>query len=380
MLTGKQRMLNAYRGLANDRVPIAPEFWYYYTAKLLGVDMIAFEREVPFHQALKTTFQRFDCDGWALTFGGPPNDRVSGSSSEHWLDRDTLEVHWTTRTPLGDLTSAQRYTRDEPSWAIERPIKDPARDLPAFLLAHLDGQPEAFDATGATRAWEEVGDAYLLEFFLGMPFFDWYAGAREGGFLTALDEFMDPALEETFMALRARYEEFLLRWTRALCEKTPFESFFIGCSYSCNSLLGPSLWRQWDKPVLAAVAAELHRHGRLLHLHYHGRCFDTVADLAEIGVDCVCPFERPPGGDVTDLAEVRHRLRERVTINGNVHTVDTLIRGTADDVRREVEEIFAQWGPDPRRLILGTGDQVGRETPEENLYAMIDTGKRLGRM
>jgi hypothetical protein len=30
------------------------------------------------------------------------------------------------------------------------------------------------------------------------------------------------------------------------------------------------------------------------------------------------------------------------------------------------------------RVIIGTGDQVGRETPEENLYAMIDEARKEG--
>jgi len=64
--TPKQRMLSAYRGIWSDRVPVAPEFWYYYPAKLLGVDMIQFSREVPFHQALKTTFEAFECEGWGV--------------------------------------------------------------------------------------------------------------------------------------------------------------------------------------------------------------------------------------------------------------------------------------------------------------------------
>jgi uroporphyrinogen-III decarboxylase len=56
--------------------------------------------------------------------------------------------------------------------------------------------------------------------------------------------------------------------------------------------------------------------------------------------------------------------------------VETLIRGTEADVRREVGEICEAFGPTPR-VIIGTGDQVGRETPEENLRAMIEEGKRL---
>ncbi len=46
-MTPKQRMLAAYRGQLADMVPVAPEFWYYLPARLMGVDMIRFEREIP---------------------------------------------------------------------------------------------------------------------------------------------------------------------------------------------------------------------------------------------------------------------------------------------------------------------------------------------
>jgi len=164
-----------------------------------------------------------------------------------------------------------------------------------------------------------------------------------------------------------------------LCDRTPCESLFIGCSWSCNSLLGPELWRKWDKPVIQAAAWAVRSGGRLLHLHLHGRCLETIGDLAELGLDCVCPFERPPGGDVDGaegLAAVERALRGRTTMNGNVHTVETLIRGTPEDVRREVREILDAFRGNPR-LIVGTGDQVGRETPEENLWAMINEVKKL---
>ena len=62
-------------------------------------------------------------------------------------------------------------------------------------------------------------------------------------------------------------------------------------------------------------------------------------------------------------------------MNGNVHTVETLIRGKPADARREVREILAAFAGNPR-VIVGTGDQVGGETPEENLYAMIDEAAR----
>ena len=88
-------------------------------------------------------------------------------------------------------------------------------------------------------------------------------------------------------------------------------------------------------PIIKTVANEVRRHGRLLHLHFHGKCMKTVSDFFEIGVDCVCPFERPPGSGVdrlNDLREVARQLGQRATMNGNIPTVNILIRGTQQDV------------------------------------------------
>jgi len=236
--------------------------------------------------------------------------------------------------------------------------------------------PATIDIANMNRAWQDVGESYLLEVWLGLPFFDVYATAREGGLEQGIFDLLEnPSRFET---LQRRYIEYMVEKTRFLCERTPFESFCIGCVWSCNSLIGPAMWRRWDKPVIAAVAEELHQQGRLLHIHFHGKCMETVADFAEMGVDCVCPFERPPGGDIDGLDGLRciaKILEHRTTMNGNVHTVETLIRGTPQEVRREVREIREAFEGNPR-VIVGTGDQVGRETPQENLYAMIEEARR----
>ncbi len=58
-------------------------------------------------------------------------------------------------------------------------------------------------------------------------------------------------------------------------------------------------------------------------------------------------------------------------MNGNIHTVETLIRGGVDDVRREVREVLKAFEGNPC-IIVGSGDEVGRETPQENLLEMIN--------
>jgi hypothetical protein len=369
-------MLAAYRGEAADTVPVAPEFWYYVPAKLLGVDMVTFEREVPLWEALQRTFRHYGTEGWAIVGAGPPCPDVTGSGE--WIDlgEGRFEARTTWQTPAGTLTMRQQYSREEPSWPVERPIKVFERDWPAYRYCCF-GEVEDTDWSGCQRALDAVGEDYLLEVAVASQFFDFIAGPRAGGLQQGLYDLIEH--ETFFEALHEEYLDYVRRFTRAACGNTTAESLFIGCSWSCLSLISPALWRRWDKPVIRAVADEAHAHGRLLHLHFHGRCRDVLADLADCGADCICPFERPPGGDITDIAELRDIIADRVTMNGNVHTVETLIRGTPSDVRREVEDILGNWRPDLRRLILGTGDQVGRETPDENIAAMIEAGRELGK-
>jgi hypothetical protein len=254
------------------------------------------------------------------------------------------------------------------------PVSSP-EDLGPYLDMLLSDDART-DLSAASAAHGSVGEGYLLEYWLGMPFFDWVAEAL--GFQQAILWVMSVAEGER-ERFRARYTERVIETLRRVARETSFESFVIGCSSSCNSLLGPPLWRSLDKPFITAVAREAHSQGKVLHIHFHGRSMETIADFVDAGVDCVCPFERPPGGDVAGLEglrAVRAGLKEQVTFNGNVHTVETLIRGAPSNVRREVREIKQAFAGSSR-CIIGTGDQVGGETPEENIAAMIEEAMRL---
>ena len=369
--TPKQRMLNAYRGVFSDRWPVAPEFWYLVPAKLLGVSMVEFEREVPFWRALQTTFVHYGCEGWGAAFPASRHPEASRRVSFEKLPGTQYQETRTTAFQGREFTTIKLFDEEEPSWLAKHLADSPA-DL-ADCLDLLLAPETIFDFAEMNRAHLSVGQDYLLEFWLGTPFFDFIAEIL--GFETAVLYFADTDAAE-LRAIGERYLDFQRGLISQACVRSNFESFVIGCSYSCNSLIGPALWRRWDKPYIRAIAEELHRRGKLLHIHFHGRSLETAEDFAEIGIDCVCPFERGPGGDVDGLEgliEARRRLGDRTTMNGNVHTVETLIRGTPADVRREVRQIKEAFDGSAR-LIIGTGDQVGRETPEENVRAMIEEG------
>ena len=375
MMTPRQRMLSAYEGHFPDTVPVAPEFWYYVPARLLGLSMIEFERDVPHWQALQQTFAHYQCEGWGIVAPSAPSDRGQSRSTTKQIGPGRYEVHTTTRTGGRTLESRHILDETEPSWVTERSIKDFDRDWPAHEHLTLV-PPEELDWHPVQTALDTVGEDYLLEVYLGCPFVDYAGGPRQGGFEQVI---VDLSERQTEMeALQERFIDNLVGRIRAAFRHTSARSIFIASSWSSLSLLSPAVWHYWEKPVLEAAIHTTHECGGLIHHHFHGRCLGILTELADLGLDCICPFERPPGGDIVDLTKVREALGERVAFNGNVHTVETLIRGNPDDVRREVLEILETWKDSPR-LIVGTGDQVGGETPEENIHAMIETVRQFGK-
>lgn len=365
-------MLNAYRGIYSDRYPVAPEFWAYYPAKVLGVDMIELERKVPHWQALLATFKKYKTEGWGCADAKPLNPDARTKVTERWLDDGRYEVVTSSSYKNKVFQSIRVYDKSNPSWCEEYPVKR-LEDISAYMDMTLSPDIE-FDFTDAIAAHKAVGEDYLLEFGVGIPFFDFIAASM--GFETAIMCF-STADQQMLEHLQHKYAEYVSALIDNICRSTTFESIFMGCLYSCPSLIGPHMWRKWDKPHITVIAQTVHKHGKVMHIHYHGNCLETLEDLAETAVDCVCPFERPPGGDIDGiegLKLVRNKLADKVTMNGNVHTVETLIRGTPEMVREEVRQIKEAFTDTPR-MIIGTGDQVGHETPEENILAMIEEAK-----
>lgn len=375
-MTPRERMLAAYRGEFSDTVAVAPEFWYYIPARLLGLSMIEFEMDVPQWQALQATFSHYGCEGWGIVSPEKPNDY---SGREHcqtkWIDEDRLEVVTVLESAGHRLQSRRIVDAHNPSWLVERYIKDFEQDWPVYEGMTLIPANE-LDWRPVQVPLDSVGDDYLLEVNVGVPFVDFVGGQREGGFEQVIVDLMER--EGYLQPLLERYVEHMGEKVRATFANTTATSVFVGSGWSSLSLLSPSIWRRWERPVLVAVVEAAHDCGGLMHHHFHGKCMGVLPELVALGIDCICPFERPPGGDVTDLKEVKHILADRTTFNGNVHTVETLIRGTPGDVRREVLEILEAFSGSSR-LIVGTGDQVGMETPDENIFAMIETVGRYGK-
>lgn len=85
------------------------------------------------------------------------------------------------------------------------------------------------------------------------------------------------------------------------------------------------------------------------------------------------PIEKP----IKDLAEVKRTRGRQISLMGNLHTTKVMLKGSADEVRAAVIQTLRDAG-EGGGFILSTGDQCGPETPEENLFAMVETARTFG--
>ena len=79
-----------------------------------------------------------------------------------------------------------------------------------------------------------------------------------------------------------------------------------------------------------------------------------------------------------DLAELKKTFGHRFAFMGNIHTTDVMLNGSVQDVERAARKCIED-AADGGGFILSTGDQCGRDTPDENIFKMVEVCKEYGR-
>jgi uroporphyrinogen decarboxylase len=79
-----------------------------------------------------------------------------------------------------------------------------------------------------------------------------------------------------------------------------------------------------------------------------------------------------------DLKELKKLYGDKIILKGNLHTTSVMLNGSREDVinasKKTIDDAAAGGG-----FVLSTGDQCGRDTPDENIFAMVETAREYGK-
>jgi uroporphyrinogen-III decarboxylase len=204
---------------------------------------------------------------------------------------------------------------------------------------------------------ESYRKKYLINTTVTGPF-------SQVAFLVGLDRIMVATIEEEDALLRAIEARvpFALKWVDALQELDP-GSIWIGEGFASNSLLSRASYRKFVMPFEKRVVDRIHGIGRTALLHICGKLDQSLESTLETGAD---------GAEIdwqVAIPRAKRRVGERLTLKGNLNTA-TLVRAQPDEVYGLTREMIAQ-GKSGGRFIVSSGCCLGRDTPPENVDAMV---------
>ncbi|MBI3787234.1 MAG: hypothetical protein HY276_03165, partial [Ignavibacteriales bacterium] len=363
----RERILTAMRRGIPDHVPVMPDISNMVPARLTGKpfwDIYLYENP-SLDEAYVNAVQYYGMDGWYVY------DNATMVEEPKWQHRilessdDEMKVQRWTDTPFGRLEEITCYPVKDPPWAMSGMIKNIAEDFPK-LKWYMEQKPFENPCRNRSKIGAMGIYAVAIETFMG--FWVW---ARDGGSMQALQDFFQQP--EMMKQVREFYLSYVERVAKRILREKPDEILLAG-SASSMSLSSPKIYREYDLPIIKTVASLCNEAGIICHQHTCG-CSRLVVEINynETGVDVMEPLERPPGGDV-DLAEVKRKFGDKFCLKGNVNTFETMLNGSVREVEEEAKaciDAAAEGGG----FILATGDQCGRDTPDENLFALVEVAK-----
>ncbi|MHB0856370.1 MAG: uroporphyrinogen decarboxylase family protein [Anaerolineae bacterium] len=377
MLTGRERLLTVLRGAVPDCVPVMPDtsnmiparltgkpFWdlylyndppiweaYIACAKHLNVDALMdgyFPLRFPEETANEPPWEPqivYRDDGRLIT-----QDCYVENGHRVW--RPTVDVYYVADPPTHRLPPERVGLSPTP--ACFEPVEG---------IRPVDRGPE-----GLKRVKTLMGDQGLVGSFVT---YSTALGSVQGIY----DYYDHPELHARWAEERGEAAE--QRFQRIMAMDVRPDFLCVGGS---GTLIFQTLdiFRQLALPAVRRVIELAAKAGLPTHVHSCGPEAELVRVFAEeTALTVIDPLEVPPMGDC-DLALLKRLYGDRIVLKGNLHTTDVMLRGTPEEVaaasRKAIDDAAAGG-----RFILSTGDQCGRDTPDENLRAMVATAREYGR-
>lgn len=341
-MTPRERAVTALSGKIPDRVPCVPLVDTSYAAACAKMPVSeCFINPEAYAAALVATLDRHpDVDGVSINIG-LSDDVVVEQKRDKGTHRIKTVGGLTWMVPENDIGSVEHCEITD--------FHDPRIATDEYLM---------YACLRTLRAIpQKYRDKYLINTTVTGPF-------SQVAFLVGLDPIMMGTIEEPEALLSAIQQRvpFAFKWVDALAELDP-GCIWIGEGFASNSLLSGESYRKFVMPFEKMVVDRIHDIGKTALLHICGKLDQSLESTLETGAD---------GAEIdwqVAIPQAKRRVAGRLTLKGNLNTA-TLVRSKPDDVYTMTREIITQGKPEGR-FIVSSGCCLGRDTPPENVDAMV---------
>jgi len=381
-LDSKERMLAAFWNEQPDMVPVAPDTSNYIPCRLTGKDYrdIYLHKDPPLWEAYIEAVKYFGFDAW-FTYGhlgaemkGGRVEKTRGDQREfrHEIvsqtDERTVQHNYMT-TPAGTVSQEIVYYRSDPPTVTKGYF-----DGMAEMAKHFDYLwPEPPSGTAEfERMKQKLGGLGVAGIGVGYPTLQGID--MKGRYQQAMLEYYDH--HDLVLEWAQRQSDYTIRYCEWAIEAQP-DFMMLGASGTLT-LQSPSIFRELGLPNLQKVTRMCKEAGIPTCLHSCGLEKELVKICAEeTDLNIINPLEEPPMGDCY-LGEIKRLYGDKLALMGNLNTITIMQRGSVEEVERAAKKAIDD-AAEGGGFVLSTGDQCPVDTPDENIYKLIEVARTYGR-
>lgn len=298
--------------------------------------------------------ERVDRDAEVPTLYMHDGGRIECTRDDDAYYKSGPDFHWPTLDELdpGDLLG----------WAPDSFLAFQASKA-TLAITDPDGFEDHVFGT-LDRVIARVGDEYSIHGEVRSPF-DHFLNllGMEDGLMAILD---DPEKSLTVLDVTAEWSVALAvaqvrRGARAIKISSPFAG---------NAFLSREMYEEFILPFESRLAKAVRAEGAAIYTHTCGAIGDRLDLLCQAGVSGIECLDPPPLGDV-EITDAVEMLKDKIFIKGNIDPVNTLLRGDAEKIRKDVSSVL-EAAREMKGFVLSSACSIAPPAPPDNLKRMVE--------
>ena len=377
-MTPRERVITAMNREIPDRVPLMCQFSFGFMNQQLknsGITPMEFWLDAEqYAGGLMILRKRFDFDGILVSVHGHYGN---------WKNKICkLEIIDGIEVASFDNRTEQYVDDDLP---IGHYFEKTERDIFTADLAEIPSELDFINASKDCYIYIDTADPYRVFRILEKELRGKYSiHAEVSSPLDYLLDYLDYENALVAMALDPekvkqildRFTTGVTRMAEVLAENCDIDAVKSSSPFAGSDLISPEYYREFELPFLKRVSDAIKDKGKFSYVHTCGHINDRLEIMKEAGLSGIECLDPPPIGNV-ELEDAFKRIGGRMFIKGNIDSVNTLLNGTEDQVKEDLQKRI-EIGMKFNGFILSTACSIAPRVSKDRIRMLSEVVEKFG--